>query len=93
MKNESKTQNDLAALLWSNTVESKDLQKALLNLSLPSQRMLFLRFWESMTIEEIADEMRMTWDAADLAINNALAALRKNMLGRKSKNHSVNGAA
>lgn len=93
MTNESKNQNELAELLWSNAVESKDLQKALLSLSLPAQRMIYLRFWERMTIEEISTELQMTWDTADKAIDAAILALRKGMLNPKSKNQSASGAA
>jgi len=93
VKQELKNENDLAALLWSNAVESKSLQKALLELSLVEQRMLFLRFWEPMTIEEIAKEMRMTWGEVDKGIDAALAALRERLIPSRSKNQIARGAA
>lgn len=90
---EGKNEKKLAAKLWANTVESKELQKALLRLSLPCQRMLFFRFWEFMTIEEISKEMQMSWDEVDHRIDAALLSLRKSLLRRKPQKHFRNGAA
>lgn len=93
MKNQPKVKTGITEVLWTSALESKELKKALSTLSQKVQRLIYLRFWEAMTIEEIANEMRMTWDEADQAITAALANLRESMLGKKSKNTSATGAA
>ncbi len=39
-------------------------------------RILFLRYWAAYSITQIADELRMNWDAVDNALSKSLKALR-----------------
>lgn len=39
-------------------------------------RILFLRYWASYSITQIAEELKMNWDAVDKKLNKALNALR-----------------
>jgi len=93
LKDELQVKIGINEVLWTSALESKELKRALSNLPPKTQRLIYLRFWENMTIEEIAIEMRLTWDEADRAITVALANLRESMLGAKSKNTSADGAA
>gem|GEM_PF-5968216 len=93
MKSESKVENGISEALWTSALKSEGLKQALSGLPQKTQRLIYLRFWESMTIEEIADEMRVTWDEADHALTEALTNLRESMLGKKSKCTSETGAA
>lgn len=80
MKNNSVTiHRKLTDLFWTSAVNSPALQKSLSSLSLDAQRALYLRFWESMTIEEIARDMRKTWDETDFMIRESLKALKESL--------------
>lgn len=91
MNTKEEIQKRLCELLWSDVVVREDLKSALLSLHVSAQRALYLRFWDAMTIEEIARDMRMSWDAVDQLINNSLETLKGAMT--KPKSTSANGAA
>ena len=76
---------DLANLFWASALESEDLKQVVLKLDYSAQRLIYLRFWECMTIEEISKEVRMTWDETDKAIDRALLDLRKNLLRENTR--------
>lgn len=47
-----------------------------------------LRFWENMTIEEISNFLRLSWDQADQLIENSIKALREKM-EEPSRNQNI----
>ncbi len=57
-----------------NQIES--LNQFLPTLSDEAQMALHMRYWELMTIEEIASVMGKTWDVTDRLIESALKQLR-----------------
>ncbi len=42
----------------------------------PEFRIVYLRYWATYSITQIAQELRMNWDAVDRKLNNALGTLR-----------------
>lgn len=65
---------------WSSLELGSSLLVALTELSPQGQRAINLRFWENYTIEEISDDLRMTWDEADELIEQSLKQLRIRLL-------------
>lgn len=45
-------------------------------LSLFERRILISRFWENKTIEEISNEMELTWDEIDHLLTDTIAKMR-----------------
>ncbi len=49
------------------------------SLSRDQRRIIYLRFWESCTIEEISEEMKLSWDEVDQIIESTLIQLRNQL--------------
>ena len=49
-----------------------------------SRLVIFLRFWDDYSIEEIAYELRLTWDDAQKLLNNSLLQLRRMIIFESS---------
>jgi len=62
---------------WTGKIASKPLRQALSELDPVAQITLYLRFWEANTIEEIADQLSLTWSKVDQKIDHALKVLRQ----------------
>ena len=59
------------------TPQDMEIVRAGLNfLSFVESQVLIYRFWENQTIEEISDQIEMTWDETDYLITEALEKLR-----------------
>ena len=86
-----KCQEELAKTFWKNSLKSKQLQNALEALNFDAQKALYLRFWESMSIDEIARELKIEWKDADLLLTNSIKILRSHMKDTKATSHD--GAA
>ncbi len=65
---------------WSSLDVGSSLLQALTELSPQGQRAINLRFWENYTIEEISEDLRMSWDDADELIEQSLKQLRMRLL-------------
>jgi DNA-directed RNA polymerase specialized sigma24 family protein len=65
---------------WSSLDIGSSLLQALTELSPQGQRAINLRFWENYTIEEISEDLRMSWDDADELIEQSLKQLRMLLL-------------
>jgi len=65
---------------WSSLDVGSSLLQALTELSPQGQRAINLRFWENYTIEEISEDLRMSWDDADELIEQCLKQLRARLL-------------
>lgn len=65
---------------WASLDVDSSLLQALTELSPQGQRAINLRFWENYTIEEISEELRMSWDEADELIEQSLKQLRSRLL-------------
>lgn len=65
---------------WESLDVGSSLLQALTELSPQGQRAINLRFWENYTIEEISDDLHMTWDDADKLIEQSLKQLRARLL-------------
>lgn len=68
---------ELVDSLWESMDPGSPLREALKGLPPESQRAVFLRFWENNTIEEIAKDLRVSWDHADFLIDQAIFELRE----------------
>ncbi len=79
--------------LWEGAVKSKELVEALQSLDAVSQRAIYLRFWESLTIEEIASKLRMEWSEVDNLLNAALEILRSKINKRVFEKPKADDAA
>jgi len=62
---------------WESMEPGSTLLAALKGLPPQGQRAISLRFWEHYTIEEIADELCISWDDADLLIEQSIISLRE----------------
>ena len=69
---------------WKEKVLSFPLRRALCDLDLLEQIALYLRFWEAHTIEEVGDQLSLTWSKADKLLNSALDRLRVKICGDDS---------
>ncbi len=49
------------------------------SLSRDQRRIIYLRFWESCTIEKISEEMKLSWDEVDQIIESTLIQLRNQL--------------
>ena len=65
---------------WSSLGARSLLLQALSELSPEAQRALFLRFWENCLIEEISEDLKITWDAADRLIETSLKQLKMRLV-------------
>lgn len=74
-----KASSELVDSLWESLEPGSALLQALQGLSPQSQRAIYLRFWENSTIEEISDELRLTWDEADFLIEESIFNLREHL--------------
>ncbi|HLE10976.1 MAG TPA: sigma factor-like helix-turn-helix DNA-binding protein [Bacteriovoracaceae bacterium] len=74
-----------------NTDNIEKLHHVLPTLSKDAQAALHMRYWESMSIEEIARAMGKTWDVTDRLIESTLKKL-KHLLTDES-DHSLANAA
>jgi DNA-directed RNA polymerase specialized sigma24 family protein len=54
----------------------KELYTAISKLSVIQTRVIQMRFWEQLTIDQIASVIGLTWDEADELINLTLKELR-----------------
>lgn len=63
--------------LWESMEPGSSLLAALKGLPPQGQRAINLRFWENYTIEEIAEELCISWDEADLLIEQSIISLRE----------------
>jgi DNA-directed RNA polymerase specialized sigma24 family protein len=71
---------------WAALVANSELREALMKLDEQTQRVIYLRYWEMHTIEEIACELRMKWDTADKIISSSLLTMRECLkASRKNK--------
>ncbi|MBX3022780.1 MAG: hypothetical protein KF799_13990 [Bdellovibrionales bacterium] len=61
---------------WSSLDVRGSVLIALSELSPEAQRALYLRFWENDLIEEIAEDLQITWDEADRLIEMALKQMK-----------------
>lgn len=61
---------------WQTVDLESSLFSALCELSPLAQRAINLRFWENFSIEEIATNLRLTWDQTDQLIEMSLEELR-----------------
>lgn len=52
------------------------LRNSLAQLSKTERKVIYLRFWENMTIQEIAKMHRMSWERVDNLIDETLLKLR-----------------
>jgi DNA-directed RNA polymerase specialized sigma24 family protein len=73
---ESNRSGAVAHEMWRDQFQNGALFVAVSGLSAAAQRAIYLRFWENYEIEEIANELRISWDQADRLIENALKILR-----------------
>lgn len=64
---------------WQSLDPGSPLLAALKGLPPQAQRAVFLRFWENFSIEEIADELRVSWDHADFLIDESIFCLRAHL--------------
>jgi DNA-directed RNA polymerase specialized sigma24 family protein len=62
--------------LWDNIVELPELKAALTQLNAKEQRAIFLRFWDSNSIDEIANDINLSWGETDALITETLKKLR-----------------
>lgn len=65
---------------WSSLGARSLVLQALSELSPEAQRALYLRFWENYLIEEISDDLKITWDAADRLIEMSLKQLKMRLI-------------
>lgn len=66
------------------------LYKSLLELTMQKQIAIQMRFWDLLTIEQIANRLHLTWDEADRLIETTLCELKFKL---KTKNWSAHCAA
>lgn len=81
------------AQLWEGAAKSMELVEALKGLDAVSQRAIYLRFWESLTIEEIASNLRMEWSEVDNLLNAAFKILRSKITKRVLEKPKAGDAA
>lgn len=66
------------------------LEDELKKLNQHERKAIYLRFWVPCTIAQVATELRVSWDAADSTIDNAVCKLRNGIRGHKYyKKHSI----
>lgn len=70
--------------------EKARLWLALRRIRWPQAVMIYLRYWERLSIEEIAYVMDLNWDVVDLGINDGLVELKTLLSGLKSSTWSQN---
>lgn len=70
---------ELVDSLWESIDPGSPLLAALKGLPPQAQRAVYLRFWENSMIEEIADELRLTWDEADFLLDESIFCLREHL--------------
>lgn len=73
---ESIASGAVAHEMWRDQFQNGTLFVAVTELSSSAQRAIFLRFWENYEIEEIANELNISWDQADQLLENALTDLK-----------------
>ena len=74
MRNNSAFNNEIKQRLAAN--KNVELYRALAELSSLQIEIIQMRFWEELTIDQIASVVCLTWDEVDGLINETLAKLR-----------------
>ena len=74
MKNNSAFNDEIKKKLAAN--KNEELYRALAELSSLQIEIIQMRFWEELTIDQIASVVCLTWDEADNLINETIAILR-----------------
>lgn len=61
------------------------IELALGQLSELERRVIYLRFWKTLTIAEVADRLNMSWDGADFLIDQAVKKIHAWLIRREKK--------
>lgn len=61
------------------------IEKSLCVLNEQERRAIFLRFWETYTIAQVADQIGIAWEEADLLIDSAVRKIQKEIRKYKKK--------
>ena len=68
-----------------NHYDKLQVRRAVSKLSPIHQRIIFLRFWENYSIEDIAKEMRIEWNEAYRSLEDAIDLLRSIFLSEQEE--------
>ena len=61
-------------------IDDRRVRMAINRLPYKNQEVIYMRFWDLLTIEEIAQSMRISWINANRLIDTSLAMLKKLLL-------------
>ena len=61
-------------------IESHKIRMAIEKLPHKNQEVIFMRFWDLLTIEEMAQKLKLTWAQAHQLIERSMEMLKKNLL-------------
>ena len=61
-------------------IEDERVREAVETLPLINQQMIFMRFWNCLTIDEIAKRKKVTWAEADRLIDESMLKLKRLLL-------------
>jgi RNA polymerase sigma factor (sigma-70 family) len=71
-----------------------EIRKLLAHLPDREFRIIYLRYWATYSINQIAEELRMSWDAVDQKLTQTLSSLRSmySLVRIASKTHQASAA-
>ena len=61
-------------------IEDERVREAVETLPVINQQMIFMRFWNCLTIDEIAKRKKVTWAEADRLIDESMLKLKRLLL-------------